>query len=167
MLHIVGYDPRLFILSLMLMSTIPSCGPCKHLPTAEKNHSVETVIKEKIIHDTTTLEIPVIVEKNVTKDTASHLENPYAKSDASIADGLLFHSLESKPQVIKVPYAVAVHDTTIVEKASETVIKEVKVEKPLNWTQRLKIGAFWWLLAGLLVGFRKEIVKLIKIIIAL
>ena len=31
-----------------------------------------------------------------------------------------------------------VHDTTTVE---------VKVEKPLSWAQKAKIGAFWWLLA--------------------
>lgn len=51
-----------------------------------------------------------------------------------------------------------VHDTTAVER-----IKEVKVEKPLSWTKRLKIGAFWWLLIAVAVGFRKEIFKLIKL----
>lgn len=46
-------------------------------------------------------------------------------------------------------------------------IKEVKVEKPLSWGQRLKLRAFWGLLAlvaGLgLWTFRKPLLKLIRI----
>jgi len=51
-----------------------------------------------------------------------------------------------------------VHDTTAVE---------VKVEKPLTVGQRAKIGAFWWLLAGLVAAlawiFRKPLLKLIGV----
>lgn len=40
-------------------------------------------------------------------------------------------------------------------------IKEVKVEKPLSWWQKFRIGAFWWLLGSvvllLLWTFRKLI----------
>lgn len=57
-----------------------------------------------------------------------------------------------------------VHDTTTVQ-----TVKEVKVEQPIPWEKRAKIGAFWWLvvaLSGLLVWtFRKPILKLIKTII--
>ena len=56
---------------------------------------------------------------------------------------------------------VSVHDTTLVE-----AVKEVKVEKPLSWWQRLRIGAFWWLLGGILLltawVFRKPILDLIR-----
>lgn len=45
-------------------------------------------------------------------------------------------------------------------------IKEVKVEKPLSWVQKSKIGAFWWLLASTLAlgiyTFRKPILNLLK-----
>lgn len=48
-------------------------------------------------------------------------------------------------------------------------IKEVKVEKPLSWWQRAKIGAFWWLVAILLIGvvwiFRKLILRFMKILV--
>lgn len=48
-------------------------------------------------------------------------------------------------------------------------IKEVKVEKPLSWWQRAKIGAFWWLVAILLIGvvwiFRKPILRFMKILV--
>lgn len=41
-------------------------------------------------------------------------------------------------------------------------IKEVKVERPLNAWQRFKIGGFWWLLALAAVGWRKQLLWLIK-----
>lgn len=48
-------------------------------------------------------------------------------------------------------------------------IKEVKVEKPLSWWQRAKIGAFWWMVAILLIGvvwiFRKPILRFMKILV--
>ena len=48
-------------------------------------------------------------------------------------------------------------------------IKEVKVEKPLSWWQRAKIGAFWWLVAILLIGvvwiFQKPILRFMKILV--
>ena len=40
-------------------------------------------------------------------------------------------------------------------------IKEVKVEKPLSWWQKFRIGAFWWLIGALAAAliwiFRKLI----------
>ena len=40
-------------------------------------------------------------------------------------------------------------------------IKEVKIEKPLSWWQKFRIGAFWWLLGAvallLLWTFRKKL----------
>lgn len=42
-------------------------------------------------------------------------------------------------------------DSIMVKRDSVAVetLKEVKVEKPLSWSQKVRIGAFWWLLAGL------------------
>lgn len=46
-------------------------------------------------------------------------------------------------------------------------IKEVKVEKPLSWWQKFRIGAFWWLLGALVAAvlwiFQKPILKMIKL----
>ena len=120
------------------------------------------VVTLRVVHDTARVEIPHIIEKNVTLDTMSHLENKYAKSDAMVSDGLLSHTLESIPQVIKVPVEIAVHDTlkiTTVEKG-----EIVQVEKPLSFWQRLKIGAFWWLCGAVLLCllwiFRKTLFKI-------
>lgn len=119
--------------------------------------------KDRVVHDTAKVEIPVEVEKVVTRDTASHLENTYAKSDAVVSGGFLSHSLESKPQIIKVP--VEVHVTDTLWKESEIVEKEVKVEKPLSWWQKAKIGAFPWLVGAVLLlllwTFRKQLVKIL------
>ena len=150
------------IVAIVLMCSVcVSCGLFKHTPVIEYRDSVRVEYRDRIVHDTATFEIPVIVEKNVTRDTSSHLENPYAKSDASVSDGFLSHSLESIPQIIKVPYEVEVHDTLYFEKSSQSEIKEVEVEKPLSWWERLKIGAFPWLLLALLRTNAKTIAKMI------
>lgn len=122
----------------------------------------ETVIeyRDRVIHDTATVEIPVEVEKIVTRDTVSHLENTYAKSDAIVSEGYLHHSLESKPQYIKVP--VEVHVTDTLYKDAEIRTETEYVEKRLSWWQKFSIDAFWWLvgvvvLALLLWTFRKVI----------
>lgn len=118
--------------------------------------------RDRVVHDTTTLEVPVEVEKIVTRDTSSHLENNWAKSDAMVSDGFLHHSLESKPRIIQVP--VEVHVTDTVWKEQEIVEKEIEIEKPLSWWQSFEIGAFWWLLGVvallLLWTFRKWIFKI-------
>lgn len=49
------------------------------------------------------------------------------------------------------------HDTTAVFRT-----KEVKVEQPLKGWRRFKIGAFWWLLALAAVGWRKQILRLVR-----
>lgn len=55
-----------------------------------------------------------------------------------------------------------VRDTVAVER-----VKEVKIEKPLSWAQRLKIRAFWWLFGALalllLWVFRKPLLKLMNV----
>jgi hypothetical protein len=104
------------------------------------------------------------VEKIITKDTLSHLENRWAVSDASVSEGLLSHSLESIPQIVKVPYEVEIHDTTYIEKAQEIVYVEKPVEKPLTWWQGLRLDAFWWLVLALVLTNIKTILKWLSIL---
>ena len=109
------------------------------------------IIRDRIIHDTARVEIPVIKEVNVTPDDSSRLENQYAVSEARIKDGLLYHSLQTKPQIISVPVEVPVSDTTSVhsENNATTHTETVYVEKDITPWQKLRLRAFWWLLAGL------------------
>ena len=162
--NVIGYDARLLLLALNTMATIPSCGICKHQPVIEHKDSVRVEYRDRIIHDTTTFTITKEVEKIITKDTTSHLENSYAKSDAIVSQGILSHSLESIPQIIKVPFEVEVHDTTYIEKSAETVYVTQYVEKKLNWWQGFRIDAFWWLILALIITNIKSILKLFKLL---
>ena len=140
---------------------------CSCSPRVIEKIKTETVTeyRDRIVHDTTTFEIERIVEKIVTRDTVSRLENKYAKSDAVVSDGFLSHSLESKPQVIKVPYQVHVTDTVYKEKASETVTETKYVEKKLNIWQRFRLWAFPFILILLAWAYRKQIASLVKCLI--
>lgn len=145
------------LLAALLMMSLASCSP---------KYITETRIeyRDRVVTDTATVEVPVEVEKVVTRDTVSHLENTYAKSDAVVSGGFLTHTLESKPQIIKVPVEVHVTDTIKVEKEAQIIEKEVKVTEPLSWWQKFRQGAFWWLLGAvallLVWTFRKWIFKL-------
>lgn len=150
---------------IAFLCLVSSCGLTHHTPTTVIEYRDTTIIRERLVHDTVKVSVPEIIERNVTTDTTSHLENDWAKSDASVRAGLLFHSLETKPHTIEVPVLIPVHDTIRIEKEAHTEIQTVKVEKPLSFWQRLKIGAFWWLLGAvailLLWTFRKTLFKIL------
>ena len=152
-----------FLLVLLAINLLFSCCSPKIVERVE----TKVEVHERVVHDTTTFEIPVEVEKIVTRDTVSHLENTYARSDASVSGGLLSHSLESIPQIIKVPYEVVVTDTLFIEKQAVETIKEVEVEKPLSWWQRFRIWAIFPLLLAVLYLGRKYIWKFIELILKL
>ena len=89
-----------------------------------------------------------------TLDTASVLENKYAKSAALVSGGVLTHSLETKPvrEPVKVEKQIVYRDSTVYRDRIQTVTKEV--EKPLTgWQQaKLRVGGFCFflvLIAGL------------------
>ena len=121
----------IIIAFFVVCNIFSSCSP-RIYPPASSEHSTDTVIRERVIRDSVYFQVPVEVEKNVTRDTLSHLENTYAESDAVVCGGLLHHTLASKPQKIYVPYTVVEHDTTIVTKDAETIIKEVPAQLS-NW----------------------------------
>ena len=142
------------------MSMVTSCSP-----RVVEKYITQIKYRDRIVHDTATVEIPKEVEKIVTLDTISKLENKYARSEAVVSKGFLSHSLESIPQVIKGPVTVEVRDTVW----KEQEIKEVEklVEKELSWWQKFRLDAFWWLVLGafilLFIVFRKPIGTLLKL----
>ena len=113
-----------FVLLAILGQLFVGCSP-RITPPAEIRDSVRVEIRERPVHDTAYVDVPLIKEVNVTRDTSSHLENEYAMSDASISNGTLRHSLETRPHKIAAPVTIIVHDTLTVEKKAETIIKEV------------------------------------------
>ena len=132
--------------SLILLSAVcVACATSRQAAPSEKilvETRVETVYKT----DTVYLEVPKIVEKIVTADTVSVLENEYAKSEASVSEGLLAHSLETKPvkQPVEVQTQVVYRDSVIVK--DNVIVQTVEVEKPLTGWQSFKMAIGGWML---------------------
>lgn len=155
--------PEITVIFLALCACSPKVLP----PVIQIRDSVRVEIRDRIVHDTVSFEVPVIIERNMTRDTSSHLENDWAKSDASLVDGFLSHSLETKGQTVYVPVAYPVHDTLIVEKEAQETIITKEVERELTWWQKARLRGFWWLLAASLLlalwTWRKPLLRLLKL----
>lgn len=155
----------------MVILLMSSCSPkIIYRTNTEYRDSLVTVVHERIVHDTVGIEIPVEVEKIVTRDTVSRLDNSFARSEAIVSGGFLHHSLESKPQVIYVPVEVPVTDTTTTHTSSaieqKTETKVEYVEKKLSWIQKTSIYGFWCmvLFAALYFGwkYRRQIWAIVR-----
>ena len=136
--------------SLILLSAVcVACATSRQAAPSEKI-LVETRIETVYKTDTVYLEVPKIVEKIVTADTVSVLENEYAKSEASVSEGLLAHSLETKPvkQPVEVQTQVVYRDSVIVK--DNVIVQTVEVEKTLSGWQSFKMAMGGWML-GLII----------------
>ena len=137
-------------LPLLLLLAASACGTVRTLPVQDSTR-VEVRTVEKIVRDTAWVELPVIIEKRTTLDTASVLENKYAKSEASVSDGLLLHSLETKPvrEPVSVEKQIVYRDSLVYR---DRIVKEtVEVEKKLTWWQALKLNTGGFCLLALLL----------------
>ena len=119
---------------------LSACGVAR--PVLESDNTkveVKTVIET--VHDTAFVELPVLVERVATLDTASVLENKYAKSEAVVSGGVLRHSLETKPvrEPVSVEKQIVYRDSTVYR--DRVVREDVYIEKPLTGWQRLKMKA--------------------------
>ena len=123
---------------LLFTLLLTACGVARPVLESD-NTKVEVKVVEKNVKDTAWFELPVIVEKVATLDTASVLENKYAKSEAVVSGGVLHHSLSTKP--VKEPVSVEskeiVRDSIVYRDWIQT--KTVEVEKKLTWWQSLKM----------------------------
>ena len=108
-----------------------ACASARQV-TPSENTRVEVRTETVLQKDTVYLELPVLVEKVRTLDTMSVLDNRYAKSEAIVTDGVLVHSLATKP--VKEPVEV---ETKVVYRDSlvyvDKIVKvTVEVAKPLS-----------------------------------
>ena len=130
-----------------------ACSTVRQFPTVTDSTKVEVRTVEKIVRDTAWVELPVIIEKRTTLDTSSVLENKYAKSEASVSDGVLHHSLQTKPvrEPVAVEYKEIVRDSIVYR--DRTVREDVYIEKALTFWQRLKMemGGFAILLIAIAI----------------
>ena len=131
---------------LVLFSALcVACATARQAAPSEKIIT-ETRIETVFQTDTVFLEVPKIVEKIVTADTVSVLENDYAMSSASVSDGLLSHSLETKPiqQPVEVQTKIVYRDSVIFKDV--VVYETVEVEKELTGWQSFKMKMGGWFL---------------------
>ena len=131
---------------------LTACGVARPVLESD-NTKVEVKVVEKIVKDTAWFELPVIVEKVATLDTASVLENKYAKSEAVVSGGVLHHSLQTKPvrEPVSVESKETVRDSIVYRDRIQT--KTVEVEKKLTgWQQaKMKVGGICFILI-ILIG---------------
>ena len=141
-----------YCLPLLLLLAASSCGTVRTLPVQDSTR-VEVRVKEKIVRDTTWVELPVIIEKRTTLDTASILENKYAKSEAVVSGGVLVHSLATKPvrEPVTVQTKEIVRDSIVYRDLVQT--QTVEVEKKLTAWQRfqMRLGFVTSLLLAIVV----------------
>ena len=139
-----NFIPVLFSLLCVACGSIKQVTPTERVVTETR---IETVFKT----DTVFLEVPKIVERVVTKDTLSVLENEFAKSAASVSDGLMAHSLETKPvkQPVEIQTKIVYRDSIIVQDRVVTEIQEV--EKELTGWQSFKMKMGGWFLRILII----------------
>ena len=137
---------------LLFTLCLTACGVAQPVLESD-NTKVEVKVVEKIVKDTAWFELPVIVEKVATLDTASVLENKYAKSEASVSGGVLHHSLSTKPvrEPVEVQIKEIVRDSIVYRDRIQT--KTVEVEKKLTgWQQaKMKVGGVCFILI-ILIG---------------
>ena len=144
---------------LLFTLLLTACGVARPVLESD-NTKVEVKVVEKIVKDTTWVELPVIVEKVATLDTASVLENKYAKSEASVSGGVLHHSLQTNPvrEPVEVQIKAIVRDSLVYRDRIQT--KTVEVEKKLSWWQSLKLKAGGIFLLLTLIGITYIIINL-------
>lgn len=122
-----------------------SCAANRVASQHIEQDSVSVEVRESIVYirDTVEVAIPAISESVTTRDTVSHLENPYAASRAVIAGGVLHHSLMTKPQIQRIPVRTPSlrRDSIVYRNFYRDITTEVGRE--LTWWQETQIKGFW------------------------
>ena len=135
---------------LAIALCLSACGTVRPVLESDSTRvEVKTVVET--IHDTAYVQLPVIVERVATLDTASVLENKYAKSAAFVSGGVLTHSLETKPakEPVSVEKQIVYRDSLIYR--DRVVTETVEVEKKLSVWQSFKMKAGGFSIAILLI----------------
>ena len=156
-----------FVLIVLATLIMCSCRTVKEAHSESVRDSVRTEIRiEKVfVPDTILVPIPPQTAERVTADSSSHLENDYAISDARISEGLLFHTLETKPRNIevKIEKEIEYRDSIVYRdrEATAETTKTVEVRK-LTWWDKTRFYALYAAIAALLFAYRKYIIALVR-----
>jgi len=129
------------VLAFALLLT--ACGVARPVLDQDNTKTEVKTVVEYVV-DTAYVQLPVIVEKVATLDTASVLENTYAISEAVVSGGVLKHSLETKPVSVpvRVEKEIVYRDSTVFRDRVQTVTVEVE-RKLTGWQQaKQRVGGF-------------------------
>ena len=124
----------------MLLPLLLDACAAPRVTQVEQRDSVRVEYRERLVRDTVLFLVPAESTEREARDTSSHLETSLAESDASIVDGVLYHSLRNKPQKIPVPVVVTVHDTTVVQGSVRTEIVEVPAKLTKAQERWIRLG---------------------------
>ena len=117
---------------------------------------------------------PKIIEKVRTEyitETVHHRDTTYSRDSIYIREWLKEDTVFVDRFRDRYIYRDRWKDSVKVVEVHDTTSVQVKVDKPLSWSQKAKIGAFWWLFAGLILSlgwiFRKPILVFLKTMLKL
>lgn len=155
---------------------LTGCRTQRYMPvTQQLRDSIRTEVRTETVYvkDTAYIEIPRQTAEATLPDTLkSSLENDFATSDAWVTpDGMLHHTLETKPQEMPFEYDKQVErkDSTTHKTGTNTIVETKYVEKELTWWKQTEIYGFRVLAAVLVIGlvwkYRKAIMTFIRKII--
>lgn len=155
-------------IAIFITIAIFSCK-AKQNVIIETRDSIRIEYREKIVKDTDSVLVYLPSEEKAisTYDSVSTLETKYAISTASIASGILTHTLKTKDKAIPVQVVKeTVYKDSIAYK-DKIVEKEVtkEVEKKLSPIQKTLMWIWVPLAILLAIAWRKYIAKLIKLFI--
>lgn len=156
-----------FVITIIICALLLLVG-CKSPKEIVREVTViETNDSIHFVHDTLYFDVPVQTAQIVTKDSTSVLENDWAISQVSInKDGTLSHKLESKQQIVPVPFEKPVETKTQVIYRNRDVKVPVPVEKQLTAWEKFRLSAFWWLVCASVVCvgvvFRKQLFAIVR-----
>lgn len=147
----------------MVIALLVGCSS----PRAVQSTVVADTTSVKVVHhieqvrDTVYVEIPQIIERNVTRDTVSHLENEYAKSDAIVDGEFLWHTLETKPQekTVEIVKEIEYIDREIEKKVEVVKYLDRLIEAEDTRFEKTQKTVFWMVIACVITWICYAIVR--------
>ncbi len=157
------------VLALLLFgcATTRKAAPVLEQVT-EVHDSVRVEYRERVVlvPDTVYVDIPLQTAERETRDSVSQLENDYAVSVARLtADGLLFHSLNTKPQKVPAPFEkpVVEKETNVSHTAEKAEAKNrtetVYVARDYTWWDRTRFYGFYAAIIFLIITYRRNLLN--------
>lgn len=147
----------------MVIALLVGCSS----PRAVQSTVVADTTSVKVVHhieqvrDTVYVEIPQIIERNVTRDTVSHLENEYAKSDAIVDGEFLWHTLETKQQekIVEIVKEIEYIDREIEKKVEVVKYLDRLIEAEDTRFEKTQKTVFWMVIACVITWICYAIVR--------